>query len=326
MKLADLAKLAGVSRTTASYVVNGKAKQYRVSDKTIEKVTALIREHHFKPNAVAASLRAGKTNTIGLIIPDFENTSYAKIAHQLEVRFRELGYQLIITCSNDDADCEMACARQLQLRQVDALIISTVLTDDSTFYQNYHLPLIGFDRHLPAEHGVNLQMNDEADAYALAQQLNQQTVNRILFIGAMPSLPTSKAREKGFLNGIADKMTVDKCYTEYFRKEDASQLFEQWLEHNELPEVIFTTSFTLLHGVLTSLIKRFRHIPPNIVFATFGNHEMLDLLTNKVIAAEQIHEQIADHLLKLVLAKLTKQRGKKVIEQPAISRELILRN
>ncbi|HHE8609917.1 TPA: LacI family DNA-binding transcriptional regulator, partial [Klebsiella pneumoniae] len=47
MKLDEIARLAGVSRTTASYVINGKAKQYRVSDKTVEKVMAVVREHNY---------------------------------------------------------------------------------------------------------------------------------------------------------------------------------------------------------------------------------------------------------------------------------------
>lgn len=70
MKLDEIARLAGVSRTTASYVINGKAKQYRVSDKTVEKVMAVVREHNYHPNAVAAGLRAGRTRSIGLVIPE----------------------------------------------------------------------------------------------------------------------------------------------------------------------------------------------------------------------------------------------------------------
>lgn len=86
MKLDEIARLAGVSRTTASYVINGKAKQYRVSDKTVEKVMAVVREHNYHPNAVAAGLRAGRTRSIGLVIPDLENTSYTRIANYLERR------------------------------------------------------------------------------------------------------------------------------------------------------------------------------------------------------------------------------------------------
>ncbi|CAA2931240.1 Catabolite repressor/activator [Arsenophonus endosymbiont of Bemisia tabaci Q2] len=84
MKLDEIARLAGVSRTTASYVINGKAKQYRVSDKTVERAISVVKEYNYYPNAVAAGLRAGRTHLIALVIPDLENTSYTQIANYLE--------------------------------------------------------------------------------------------------------------------------------------------------------------------------------------------------------------------------------------------------
>ena len=126
MKLDEIARLAGVSRTTASYVINGKARQYRVSDKTVEKVMAVVREYNYHPNAVAAGLRAGRTRSIGLVIPDLENTSYTRIANYLERQARQRGYQLLIACSEDQPDNEMRCIEHLLQRQVDAIIVSTL--------------------------------------------------------------------------------------------------------------------------------------------------------------------------------------------------------
>lgn len=112
MKLDEIARLAGVSRTTASYVINGKAKQYRVSDKTVEKVMAVVREHNYHPNAVAAGLRAGRT-FYWSCDPDLENTSYTRIANYLERQARQRGYQLLIACSEDQPDNEMRCIEHL---------------------------------------------------------------------------------------------------------------------------------------------------------------------------------------------------------------------
>ncbi len=78
MKLDEIARLAGVSRTTASYVINGKAKQYSVSDKTVEKVMAVVREHNYHHNAVAAGVRGGRTRTISPGIPDLGKTKYTR--------------------------------------------------------------------------------------------------------------------------------------------------------------------------------------------------------------------------------------------------------
>ncbi|PLM10547.1 catabolite repressor/activator, partial [Klebsiella pneumoniae] len=137
MKLDEIARLAGVSRTTASYVINGKAKQYRVSDKTVEKVMAVVREHNYHPNAVAAGLRAGRARSIGLVIPDLENTSYTRIANYLERQARQRGYQLLIACSEDQPDNEMRCIEHLLQRQVDAIIVSTSLPPEHPFYQRW---------------------------------------------------------------------------------------------------------------------------------------------------------------------------------------------
>ncbi|MGQ7115351.1 hypothetical protein ACUOFC_59995, partial [Escherichia sp. TWPC-MK] len=55
--------------------------------------------HSRQPNAVAAGLRAGRTRSIGLVIPDLENTSYTRIANYLERQARQRGYQLLIARS-----------------------------------------------------------------------------------------------------------------------------------------------------------------------------------------------------------------------------------
>lgn len=102
MKLDEIAALAGVSRTTASYVINGKADQYRISQATRDKVMAVVTAHNYQPDSRAASLRGGQTKTLGFILPDLENASYAKLAKRLEQGARAQGYQLLIVCSEDD--------------------------------------------------------------------------------------------------------------------------------------------------------------------------------------------------------------------------------
>lgn len=72
MKLSDIARLAGVSVTTASYVINGKAAQRRISAATVERVLAVVEEHGYQPDQQAAGLRRGQTRTLGFILPDWK--------------------------------------------------------------------------------------------------------------------------------------------------------------------------------------------------------------------------------------------------------------
>lgn len=311
MKLDEIARLAGVSRTTASYVINGKAKQYRVSDKTVEKVMAVVKEHNYHPNAVAAGLRAGRTRSIGLVIPDLENTSYTKIANYLERQARQRGYQLLIACSEDQPDNEIRCVEHLLQRQVDALIISTSLPLEHPFYQRWvknDFPIIALDRALDPENFVSVVGADKDDAFMLAQELRQFPAESVLYLGALPELSVSFLREQGFLQAWSeDPRKQDYLYAHAYDRESAAHAFTLWRQTHPIPQALFTTSFALLQGVMDVILKQEGHLPANLTLATFGDHELLDFLECPVLAVAQNHKDVAEQVLELVLASLDGQ-------------------
>lgn len=328
MKLDEVAKLAGVSRTTVSYVINGKAKQYRVSDRTIEKVMAVVNEYNFKPNPVAAGLRAGHTNTIGLIIPDLENTSYAKIAMRFEALCRKAGYQLFISCSNDDVENEKSCANQLIARKIDALVVSTALAADDDFYRQIaNLPIIGFDRKTNNLNDINILYHDKQDSHHLAENLLQHgKPQSILYFGAQQEFPISQQREIGFRQALQDNpLQTDYLYAPHFTRESALSTFSRWLEKNALPDALFITSLTLLQGVFQVLLQKQGRIPPQLIIATFGDQQMLELLPNQVISAVQPYDLIAESLLNAV-KQATNKKKKSGLEYPVwIRREVFVK-
>lgn len=308
MKLDEIARLAGVSRTTASYVINGKAKQYRVSDKTVEKVMAVVREHNYQPNAVAAGLRAGRTRSIGLVIPDLENTSYTRIANYLERQARQRGYQLLIACSEDQPDNEMRCVEHLLQRKVDALIISTALPPEHPFYQrwiNSSLPIIALDRALDREHFISVVGADYEDSEMLAQELRKFDAKSVLYIGALPELSVSQLREQGFRQAWkGDERQVNYLYSNSYERESAAEAFSNWLKNNSIPQAIYTTSFSLLQGVMDVILQKEGHLPPDLAIATFGDNELLDFLECPVLSVAQRHREVAERVLELVLASI----------------------
>lgn len=312
MKLDEIARLAGVSRTTASYVINGKAKQYRVSDKTVEKVMAVVREHNYHPNAVAAGLRAGRTRSIGLVIPDLENTSYTRIANYLERQARQRGYQLLIACSEDQPDNEIRCVEHLLQRQVDAIIVSTALPPEHPFYQrwaNRSLPIIALDRALESEHFISVVGDDLEDAKMLASELKVFPSQSVLYLGALPELSVSFLREQGFRSVWQDDpRQVTYLYANSYEREAAAEVFSEWLNNNPMPDALFTTSFALLQGVMDVTLQRSGRLPTQLVIATFGDHELLDFLECPVLSVAQRHRDIAQRVLELVLASLEEEQ------------------
>ncbi|MBN3206087.1 MULTISPECIES: catabolite repressor/activator [Pectobacterium] len=315
MKLDEIARLAGVSRTTASYVINGKAKQYRVSDKTVEKVMAVVREHNYHPNAVAAGLRAGRTRSIGLVIPDLENTSYTRIANYLERQARQRGYQLLIACSEDQPDNEMRCIEHLLQRQVDAIIVSTALPPEHPFYQrwiNGSLPIIALDRALDREHFTSVVGADLEDAEMLAQELRKVPAKSVLYLGALPELSVSFLREQGFRQAWSgDPREVNYLYSNSYERVAAAAAFMDYLKNNPMPEALFTTSFPLLQGVMDVNLKINGRLPNNLAIATFGDNELLDYLECPVLSVAQRHREVAERVLELVLASLDEPKRPK---------------
>lgn len=308
MKLDEIARLAGVSRTTASYVINGKARQYRVSDKTVEKVMAVVRQYNYHPNAVAAGLRAGRTRSIGLVIPDLENTSYTRIANYLERQARQRGYQLLIACSEDRPDNEMRCVEHLLQRQVDAIIVSTSLPPEHPFYQrwaNGAFPIVALDRALDCEHFISVVGSDEEDAEMLASELRLFPAENVLFLGALPELSVSFLREQGFRKAWkGDARQVEYLYADSYERENAAQKFDKWLDNHAMPQALFTTSFALLQGVMDVTLRRHGQLPSDLAIATFGDHELLDFMQCPVLAVAQRHRDVAERVLELVLGSL----------------------
>lgn len=308
MKLDEIAQLAGVSRTTASYVINGKARQYRVSQQTVEKVMAVVRQYNYHPNAVAAGLRAGKTRSIGLVIPDLENTSYTRIANYLERQARKRGYQLLIACSEDLPDNEMRCIDHLLQRQVDAIIVSTSLPPEHPFYQRWSngcFPIVALDRALDSEHFISVVGDDQQDAEMLAAELRKFPAQLVLYLGALPELSVSFLREQGFRSAWQDDpRQVDFLYANSFEREAAAQVIGQWLQNHPMPQALYTTSFALLQGVMDVLFRQHGQLPTDLVIATFGDNELLDFVQCPVLAVAQRHHDVAERVLELVLASL----------------------
>lgn len=304
MTLDEIAKLAGVSKTTASYVINGKAQKYRISEKTQLKVMAVVDEHNYRPDHAASALRAGSSRSFGLIIPDLENTSYAKLAKLLEYNSRKAGYQILIGCSDDDPETEKNVAHALISRRIDALFVASCLPDGSEYYltiQEKGTPIIAIDRSLDDEHFGCVISEDFEAAYELTKSVVNENVKSIGLIGALPDLNISRQRHLGFKAKAKEKgLASITGYGEHFNSESGKAIFEQWIKEETIPDAIITTSYILLEGILDVLIEK-PELMTKIKLGTFGDNRLLDFLPIKVNSLPQQFELIADSALALRL-------------------------
>ena len=312
MKLEDIARLAGVSRTTASYVINGKAEQHRISPQTQARVMAVVQEHNYRPDQAAAALRLGSSRLLGLIVPDLENQSYARLAKLLEAGARDQGFQLIITCSDDNPQTEMALAEILVARRIDGLLVSSVLAEEHPFYRDLQArgtPIVAIDRAMDAQHFASVISEDAHGAYQLTASLLSPLPAAIGLLGAVPDVAISRQREQGFRQAIrelAPGLVADCRYGEHFSSDTGEALCRQWLDDGSLPQTLITTSYVLLEGVLDALASEPQRLA-SMRLATFGDNRLLDFLPFQVNALPQQFPLIAKRALTLVLAAIREE-------------------
>jgi LacI family fructose operon transcriptional repressor len=308
LKLSDIARMAGVSVTTASYVINGKAGQQRISASTVERVQAVVQAHGFTPNPQAAGLRSRHTRTLGFILPDLENPSYARIAKILEQRARAKGYQLLIASSDDDPASEKQLQQLFRARRCDALFVATCLPAEDDSYQllqEQGVPVIGIDRCLDPRHFCSVISDDRNASLQLTRSLLRPEPRHIALIGARPELSVSEERTCGFreaLEGFSGNVLLQ--HGDAFSRECGRQLMSDLLQHlGHLPDALVTTSYVLLQGVF-DILQGVKLDTGPLHLATFGDTQLLDFLPLPVNAMAQQHELIAEQALALALTAI----------------------
>ena len=139
MRLSDLAKLAGVSKTTASYILSGKGTQHRISLRTQNKVWELAEQHNYRPHIAARALRGGRSQLVGVVLPNLQHSKAMECLARIEKRSRELGYRLLINCS-ESADTSAEKLYRDMLLQVDIAVLITQNQNDFGLQINVQYP------------------------------------------------------------------------------------------------------------------------------------------------------------------------------------------
>lgn len=129
----DVARRAGVSRATVSYVLNGLTDgRVQISDETRQRVQEAIEEMGYEPDARAQALRSGNTNTIALIIPDLRNPHFCEYATGIEEAARAAGYHLLLSSTTLNSEYAVDIFKDLARRRFDGMILATSFIQDST--------------------------------------------------------------------------------------------------------------------------------------------------------------------------------------------------
>ncbi|QCP49669.1 LacI family DNA-binding transcriptional regulator [Trinickia violacea] len=200
----DVAAVAGVSFTTVSHVVNNSRP---VSADVRAKVERAISQLNYVPSAVARSLKARATATIGLVVPNSTNPYFAELARGIEDGCARKGYCVFFCNSDDDPAKQRSYLRVLQEKRIDGLIIASA-GDDAVLAESLadaREPLVIVDRNIEGLAADLVQIDHEKGAYLATKHLLELGHAKIGCITGPVSTAVSAMRVHGFIRAMAER-------------------------------------------------------------------------------------------------------------------------
>ena len=252
----DVARLAGVSVATVSAVINGSAV---VSEGRTQRVREAMEALDYYPDQVARSLKVGRTDVIGMVVPDITNIFFPLVIRGAEDAARTHGYSVILCDAEDDPEEERRHLNTLFSRRVDGVLIAC--SDPSAAYDRLmrrRFPIVFVDR-IPRGLTHNGISTDNVEAGARAtNHLIELGHERIAFITGQLGLSTHFGRLEGFRKAMQGRGLPVR--EEYLRMGDLQietgrSLTVELLRLNPRPTAIISSNNRMLLGLMRALTE-----------------------------------------------------------------------
>lgn len=276
IRLKDIADDLGVSVVTVSKVLRGKTD---IGDETRRRVLQRMKELDYRPNMLARGLASGRTQTVGLIVPDLVHPFFAEFAKSLASMLRASEYALILASSEEVPEIEEQEIRTLALRGVDVLLLAScrVGLRHASQVCDAKIPCLLVDRNL-AQTKMSFVGSDDVRAGELAtEHLIASGRKRIAHIGGQGTSP-SVDRERGFANTLAKhKLKLPAGYVVRNQRIEEGgdaigfQAMRQLLKQRSKPDAVFCYNDLTAVGAIEATLQAGLRVPEDVAVIGCGN-------------------------------------------------------
>jgi LacI family transcriptional regulator len=307
----DVARLAGVSRATVSYVLNGRTDgRVPISDETQQRVLDAIEELGYEPDARAQALRSGNTKTIALIIPDLQNPHFCEYATGIEEAARAAGYHILLssTTLNSD-DYAVDIFKGLARRRFDGLILVSSFVLESKEAQTTlarirkrGLPIVELSY---TEDSVSVdyrKATEEVMSYLLS--LGHRRIGLIYGVGGHELAEDRLQPYCAFLESVGipvDEELIMECGPTI---EDGYQAAKELLALEPRPTTIIAINDLLAMGALRAAADLGLHVPNDLSLVGYDNIPMANYLIPRLTTVTKDANELGKKAFEVLLARI----------------------
>ncbi len=328
----ELAEKLGLSPTTVSRVLNGKSKNFRISQETSRKVLDAAQKYHYSPNRIARGLKLERTETVGLIIPDIANPYFGSIAKTIEVEARNSGYSIILCDSLDDEVTEAELLQLLAGRKVDGIIIAPTGKSSRhvTEIQQQGIPVMVIDRYLPGTNLPFVTTDNHLGALMATEHFIEMGHRNIACIQGINGISANSERVKGYRDALQNHgipVNESMILGTDFGEENGYIQTKKLLDLPTRPTAIFALSNLISLGTLRALKEAGLTVPEDISIVSFDEQPYSAFLACPMTTVEQPREEIGrlafDFLLNIINKGLPTQTENLMLKPRLIFRESV---
>lgn len=329
LSIVDIAKHLNISKSSVSFILNGRAQEKRISEELVERVTKYVEEVGYKPNSFAKSLRTGKSNTIGLMVEDISNPFFAKIARLIEDRTYQNGYKMIYCSTDNNTQKTLELITMFRDRHVDGYIIAPPegIEDEINSLLKEDLPVVFFDRYLPAIDTDHVVIDNRLSTYNATIHLIEQGFKNIGFVTFSSVQLQLQNRLQGYRDALKEH-NLKASIKEIVFNQNESVMYDPihsfLKKQKNLDAVLFSTNHLGVLG-LKIINELGIKVPSELAVASFDDYEVFQLYSPPITAIAQPIEAIADNIITILLNKLSSTSKQKTSQSVTLSTQLMIR-
>lgn len=305
----------GISKTTISLVLNGRGDEKRVSKETQERIIKFVKENNYHANQLARGLSRGKSDMIGLIVPNIADTFYARIARRIEIIAELSGLNVVFSSTGESSKKESELIQSMLTRQVDGLIIASCQknAEDVLRLKRLNFPFVLIDRHYPDIETNSVTVDNAGGISIAVDQLVRAGKKRIGFVTIKPGLEAISERLLGYRqtmhgHGLEIKEGfVQELAIESYESEMPGIIKNMIQVPNGIEGIVFSTHYLAAAG-LRELKRLNVKVPIDVAMVSFGQMSAFDLtepsLTSIVLPADEIGDRAVEILLRCMRENL----------------------
>ncbi|MDQ0467770.1 LacI family DNA-binding transcriptional regulator [Labrys wisconsinensis] len=308
--IVEVARLAGVSVSTVSHVVN---RTRYVAPATARLVTEAIADIGYQPNTIARSLKTASTSSVGLAISAISNPYFSDIICAVEAECARLGLMVFLSDTQDDPDTELAVVQALHRRRVDGVILAPSAAPQRTLDHLHasRVPCVLIDR-LPDARFDQVGVDNAGAMRLLVDHAVAFGHRRIGFVAGHPGFATTLERIEGFRAALAahglafDPATVA---TGSATTAAAAAAAHALLSLPSPPSLIVTGNNLATIGAMRAIRERGLAVPADLSLVGLDDFEWADCFEPRLTLVAQPCEEIGRQAAALLVERIARPDG-----------------